>query len=241
MPVLSSLLSLHRIRLLLRQADCAFEQFYALWQDLRHVPGSWPDLVLSDLEALWKREVKLSSMPDPRVNVDAWVKFMQQNRGLWKKILRSNLQCYVGDEPVVPVQVEAICPFQCGHCAERFSSKAKCSSHEHLKHGVLSLAGQWAVGRSTCPACCMQFHAPERLARHFKQQRRCLVAVVAFFPAPNAKEEEEKTATTVRRRGMKSIGRTTEFADVPAWRVSGPRLPVVNPLPLVERRGPAAE
>ena len=87
----------------------------------------------------------------------------------------------------------------------------------------------------------MQFHAPERLARHFKQQQDCLRSVAAFFPSPNAKEEDERKATSARRKGMKSIGRTNEFADVPAWRVSGPRLPKVRALPIEGGGGPAAE
>ena len=60
LPLLSSFVSAHRVRLLLRQADCGFTAFYGLWQGLRHVPGSWPDLVLSDLCWLRSRDSKLS-------------------------------------------------------------------------------------------------------------------------------------------------------------------------------------
>ena len=228
LPLLSSVVALHRVRLLLRQADCGFEAFFGMWQSLRDIPGSWPDLVLSDLEALQKREVKLAALPNPRSDVDAWIAFMQQHRASWKLILRRNYMCYTPETAEAREEVAKVCIFQCRHCEARFDTEAHRASHEHRAHKVLSLAGQWAVGRSCCPACCVQFHAPERLAKHFRYSHECLRAVVSFFHAPKVKEDEEKQATTNRRKLMKSIGRGSEFADFPAWRVSGPCIPKVS-------------
>ena len=187
--------------------------------------------MLGDLVLLWQVDTQLQTLPDPRLDTDAWCTYMQANRGRWKNVLRRNWQCYVPDKVQVPVQEAALHPFKCRRCEDRFATEAKRSSHEHRAHKVLSLAGQWAVGRSCCPTCCKQFHASERLAKHFRHNHECLRAVMSFFPSPRVKEDEERQATASRRKEMKQIGRTNEFADLPAWRVSGPSIPRVRALP----------
>ena len=73
----------------------------------------------------------------------------------------------------------------------------------------------------------------------FSVPENCLDAVVRYIPEPYEREDASIKQASLRRVAMKQLGRASTHAEIPAYRVAGPRLPLVI-VPVEERGVPEA-
>ena len=159
---------------------------HALLQDAAGVPGSWPQLLLSDLRMLRAALPEDRSLGDPADCPADWAALLASSRRAWKfaaRRLQSHASALVVPEAVtvdlnqaagegVPAFVCMMCPRE---AARSFNCNKGLRTHMMRAHGVRKASrGFIPAGSSTCPACAKVFESHARALDHLEYRAmRC--------------------------------------------------------------------
>ena len=119
--------------------------------------------------------------------------------------------------------------FVCYECGEACATVPGWRTHMRTVHGQRSDLALWTDlygNGSRCLACGVEFSTWPRLKRHLSRQRACVLAL-RQAQAPLSEEQRrarDQEAAEVAR-GLRRKGRHTGYAEIPAHRTEGERVP----------------
>ena len=131
----------------------------------------WTKAIVGDLVALQAAQPKVSAMPHPAGDVDAWIRLAVENKASWKQLVKPVLT-HVGS----PALEETV---RCPDCHKDFIIKGL-GAHRARVHGVFRVARTVVDRSGICPVCGLFFHTRQRVIHHIEHScESCKPAVQA--------------------------------------------------------------
>ena len=192
---------------------------------------SWLQAVKDDLGVMHTSCRKLESMPHPSTDFRAWVELIRLHPRQWTGFVKSTVtHCVASGDLNDPaggrtINVEAGVPFACHVCDAVCVSAKALRAHAYRVHGIRSSAAGFADTDGVCPVCCWCYHDRSRLVFHLRHDSRpCLAHLVDHFTPfhPDLVKLMDRSDTQAKMANQ-SKGRHCRFADLPAFRMPGPR------------------
>ena len=195
------------------------------------IPAPWSKQLVDDLRILQSYYgSKLSEMPDPQVNANAWALLMIGFASEWSMLVKG----YFEFQSPMTERVETVSSnsldFVCNLCDERpaFKNAKALASHQRTKHKLRNPLTDYLDDSGICPVCSSHFHNRVRLLAHVSETRKrsktshatCRELLLrGAFPKISV---ELRTAAGMKdremRRAAQRAGRSHVLADLPAKR-----------------------
>ena len=165
-----------------RQGPTELHSLLAPCPPLPRLP--WVQLVLEDLQCLWRMSALCSGLPDPSESFAPWVQFIAESPARWSHsvncIFFVESVCDLGT-PVLPPTSSPIASFKCDLCNCAFASDRALRSHRRAKHGTRVSQRLYCLADGTCQVCGTRYRSRLRLLAHLCDSRRtrCWEAICA--------------------------------------------------------------
>ena len=130
---------------------------------------------------------------------------------------------------MIPKPLKSPGSFVCGDCGSSWASRQELAAHRFKSHGSKNPIRRICIG-VTCLFCLKCFHTRNKLLNHVSYRsfacRKYYLDNIPPYPDDIIAQQDEEESRAVR--ALRLEGRSPLYHPVPAFRIQGPRPPLIH-------------